>query len=82
MAPELEPKKSSAGLILGLAGSAVGGFQQAKEFKAAKIGNQTAVNDAVSERIMSTDSMLGMDTAGLVERDTNIYGNTFPAGAF
>ena len=29
MAPEMEPKKSSAGLILGLASSAVGGFQQA-----------------------------------------------------
>jgi hypothetical protein len=26
LAPELEPKKSSAGLILGLAGSAVGGI--------------------------------------------------------
>ena len=34
MAPELEPKKSSAGLILGLAGSAVGGFQEAGVFKA------------------------------------------------
>ena len=82
MAPELEPKKSSAGLILGLAGSAVGGFQQAKEFKAAKIGQQTAINDTVSQRIMSTDSMLGMDTGGLIARDNIIYGNTFPAGAF
>ena len=27
MAPEMEPKKSSAGLILGLAGSAVSGYQ-------------------------------------------------------
>jgi len=82
MAPELEPKKSSAGLILGLAGSAVGGFQQAKQFKAAKIGQQTAINDAVSERIMSTDSMLSLDTQGLVNRDNDIYGNSFPAGAF
>ena len=31
MAPELEPKKSSAGLILGLAGSAVSGYQDFKE---------------------------------------------------
>ena len=30
MAPELEPKKSSAGLILGLAGSAVGGISDFK----------------------------------------------------
>ena len=82
MAPELEPKKSSAGLILGLAGSAVGGFQQAKQFKAAKIGQQTAINDAVSERIMSTDSMLGLDTGGLIERDTMRHGRSFPAGAF
>ena len=37
MAPELEPKKSSAGLILGLAGSAVGGFQEAGAFKAPKV---------------------------------------------
>ena len=78
MAPELEPKKSSAGLILGLASSAVGGFQQAGAFKAPGIG----ARDAVSSRIMSTDSMLGMDTGGLIARDTNIYGNTFPAGAF
>ena len=33
MAPEMEPKKSSAGLILGLAGSAIGGYQ---DFKASK----------------------------------------------
>ena len=78
MAPELEPKKSSAGLILGLASSAVGGFQQAGAFSAPGIGTR----DAVSSRIMSTDSMLGMDTGGLIARDTNIYGNTFPAGAF
>ena len=31
MAPEMEPKKSSAGLILGLAGSAVSGYQSFKE---------------------------------------------------
>ena len=31
MAPEMEPKKSSAGLILGLAGSAVGGYQDFKD---------------------------------------------------
>ena len=31
MAPEMEPKKSSAGLILGLAGSAVSGYQDFKE---------------------------------------------------
>ena len=37
MAPELEPKKSSAGLILGLAGSAVGGYQDFKAGKATKI---------------------------------------------
>ena len=36
MAPELEPKKSSAGLILGLASSAVGGFQDAGTFSADK----------------------------------------------
>ena len=36
MAPELEPKKSSAGLILGLAGSAVGGIQDARNFSADK----------------------------------------------
>ena len=36
MAPELEPKKSSAGLILGLASSAVGGFQQADAFSSDK----------------------------------------------
>ncbi len=30
MAPEMEPKKSSAGLILGLAGSAVSGYQDFK----------------------------------------------------
>ena len=36
MAPEMEPKKSSAGLILGLAGSAVGGFQEARELDANK----------------------------------------------
>ena len=30
MAPEMEPKKSSAGLILGLAGSAVSGYQSFK----------------------------------------------------
>ena len=39
MAPELEPKKSSAGLILGLAGSAVGGIQDFREFKATKISS-------------------------------------------
>ena len=39
MAPELEPKKSSAGLILGLAGSAVGGIQDYREFKATKISS-------------------------------------------
>ena len=37
MAPEMEPKKSSAGLIVGLAGSAVGGFQEAGAFKAPKV---------------------------------------------
>ncbi len=31
MAPEMEPKKSSAGLILGLAGSAVQGYQDFKD---------------------------------------------------
>ena len=36
MAPEMEPKKSSAGLILGLASSAVGGFQQADAFSSDK----------------------------------------------
>jgi len=36
MAPEMEPKKSSAGLILGLASSAVGGFQQADTFSSDK----------------------------------------------
>ena len=30
MAPEMEPKKSSAGLIIGLASSAVGGYQDFK----------------------------------------------------
>jgi len=39
MAPELEAKPSSASLILGLAGSAVGGFQQAKEFSPDKFLN-------------------------------------------
>ena len=42
MAPELEPKKSSAGLILGLAGSAIGGFQQAGAFKTPKINTDFA----------------------------------------
>ena len=36
MAPELEAKPSSASLILGLAGSAVGGIQDFREFKAPK----------------------------------------------
>ena len=42
MAPELEPKKSSAGLILGLAGSAVGGYQDFKDGKATKINTDGA----------------------------------------
>ena len=36
LAPELEAKPSSASLILGLAGSAVGGIQDFREFKAPK----------------------------------------------
>ena len=47
MAPELEPKKSSAGLILGLATSAVGGFQEAGAFGAPAI-NSDFVNTAPS----------------------------------
>ena len=43
MAPEMEPKKSSAGLILGLAGSAVGGFQEARDFNAGKYLNTDGV---------------------------------------
>ena len=43
MAPEMEPKKSSAGLILGLAGSAVGGFQEARDFNAGKYLNTDEV---------------------------------------
>ena len=39
MAPELEPKKGSAGLLLGLAGSAVGGIQDFRKFNATKVGN-------------------------------------------
>ena len=44
MAPEMEPKKSSAGLILGLAGSAVGGFQEARDFNAGKYLNTDGVS--------------------------------------
>ena len=36
MAPELEPPKSSASLLLGLAGSAIGGFQEAGAFSSDK----------------------------------------------
>ena len=43
MAPEMEPKKSSAGLILGLASSAVGGFQEARDFNAGKYLNTDGV---------------------------------------
>ena len=43
MAPEMEPKKSSAGLILGLASSAVGGFQEAGAFDAGKYLNTDKV---------------------------------------
>jgi hypothetical protein len=43
MAPEMEPKKSSAGLILGLASSAVGGFQKARDFNAGKYLNTDGV---------------------------------------
>ena len=34
IAPELEAKPSSASLLLGLAGTAIGGFQQAGDFSA------------------------------------------------
>ena len=44
MAPEMEPKKSSAGLILGLASSAVGGFQEAGAFDAGKYLNTDGVS--------------------------------------
>ena len=44
MAPEMEPKKSSAGLILGLASSAVGGFQEARDFNAGKYLNTDGVS--------------------------------------
>ena len=44
MAPEMEPKKSSAGLILGLASSAVGGFQEARDFSAGKYLNTDGVS--------------------------------------
>ena len=43
MAPEMEPKKSSAGLILGLASSAVGGFQEAGAFDSGKYLNTDKV---------------------------------------
>ena len=43
MAPEMEPKNSSAGLILGLASSAVGGFQEAGAFDAGKYLNTDKV---------------------------------------
>ena len=39
LAPELEAGPSKAGLILGLAKSALGGVEQAREFKATKIGS-------------------------------------------
>ena len=39
LAPELEAKPSKAGLILGLAGSALGGIDQARQFKATKISS-------------------------------------------
>ena len=41
IAPELEAKPSSASLLLGLAGTAVGGIQDFREFKATKLGNKT-----------------------------------------
>ena len=39
IAPELEDKPSSASLLLGLAGTAVGGIQDYREFKATKISS-------------------------------------------
>ena len=39
IAPELEAKPSSAGMILGLAGAAVQGFKDFREFKASGIGS-------------------------------------------
>ena len=40
MAPELEAKPSSASLILGLAGTAIGGIQDFNESKAPKVGTE------------------------------------------
>ena len=40
MAPELEAKPSSASLLLGLAGTAIGGYQDFKAGKAPKVGTE------------------------------------------
>ena len=47
MAPELEAKPSSASLILGLAGTAVGGIQDYQAGKAPEIEKKTDSNTSV-----------------------------------
>ena len=48
MAPEMEPPKSSAGLLLGLAGSAIGGFQEAGAFDSGKYLKSDVLDDVAN----------------------------------
>jgi len=67
LAPELEAKPSSAGLILGLATSALGAYGTHKSLKAAKVTGGSDFNPDVADLTGSTESMYTATPSGLKE---------------
>lgn len=64
VAPELEAKKGSAGLILGLAGTALGAANQAGAFKAPAVEDTTWASDLSGERSFGLDYSFLSPSAG------------------
>ena len=71
MAPELEAKPSSASLLLGLAGTAVQGIQDFREFNATKIGDGEASDIRLKENIKE----IGISPKGYKIYEFNYKGN-------
>ena len=63
MRPEMDPKPSAAGMILGLAGAAVGGFESAREFKAKDISNKNYQNMSTNTNWAYTPGSMDLTTA-------------------
>ena len=74
MRPEMDPKPSAAGMILGLAGAAVGGFESARDFKAKDISKNKSTKTFDSSSIPSYNQNWNYTSGSAVPFNTDWSG--------